>query len=85
VIDGYTNSDVTDRVNEILTQAGISTSDVTTTQTPSDCTTVQSTDNPNTVSVNLSVPYNKVSWLGTPFLFQTATVTASATMSSERP
>lgn len=85
VIDGNTNSDVTTRINQILTSSNINSSYVTMTQTPSDCTTVSSSSNPNTIQVNLSVPYKNVSWLGTPYLFQNATVTASATMSSERP
>ena len=83
VIDGNDNSNVTTRINQLLSASNIT--GVTTTQTPSDCTTVHSSDNPNTVTIALSVPYSKVTWLGTPRFFKTVTVTGSATMSSERP
>jgi Flp pilus assembly protein TadG len=83
VVDGNTNTDVTNRINQVLNTSGIS--GVTTTQTPSDCTTVHSGDNPNTIQVTLSVPYRQVTWLPSPYLFQDSTVTASAVMSSERP
>jgi Flp pilus assembly protein TadG len=82
-IDGNTNADVTARLNQVLNSSAIS--GVTVTQTPTDCTTVHSSDNPNTVTVTLSVPFRQVTWLGTPFLFQSANVSGSATMSSERP
>jgi len=83
VIDGNTNTDVTNRVDSILSTSKIS--GYTFTQTPTDCTTVHSSDNPNTITVNLSVPYSSVSWLGKPFLFQNAIVVSACTMSSERP
>jgi Flp pilus assembly protein TadG len=85
VIDGNVNSDVTNQINTFLSSASIDSSNVTVVQTPTDCTTVSSGDDPNTVSVTLSVPYSKVSWLGTPLYFQSAVVTGTATMSSERP
>jgi hypothetical protein len=37
------------------------------------------------VTVSLSVPYAQVSWLGAPFLFKNANVTAAATMASQNP
>jgi hypothetical protein len=83
VINGNTNANVTNRVNTILTDTGIS--GVSLTQTPDDCTTVHSTDTPNTITLTLSVPYSRVGWLPAPFFLTTATVTVSATMSSERP
>jgi Flp pilus assembly protein TadG len=83
VIDGNTSTDVTNRVNQVLSNSVIN--GVTTTLTPTDVTTVHSGDNPNTVQVTLSVPYRQVTWLPSPYLFQNSTVTASATMSSERP
>src|SRR5579864_8209893 len=52
VIDGNTNTDVTNRVDSILSTSKIS--GYTFTQTPTDCTTVHSSDNPNTITVNLS-------------------------------
>lgn len=83
VINGNTNTDVTSQVNTILTGAGISS--YTFTQTPTDCTTVHAGDTPNTITVSLSVPYRNVSWLPAPFFLKDATITAAATMSSERP
>jgi Flp pilus assembly protein TadG len=83
VIDGNTNADVTARLNQVLSTSAISGATVT--QTPTDCTTVHSSDTPNTVQVSLTIPFRKVTWLGTPFLFQSVNVTGSATMSSERP
>jgi Flp pilus assembly protein TadG len=83
VINGKTNADVTAQINSDLTYAGIT--GVTTTQTPTDCTTVHMGDTPNTVAITLSVPFSSVSWLPTPYFLKTATVTATATLSSERP
>jgi Flp pilus assembly protein TadG len=83
VIDGKTNADVTAQITSDLSYAGIS--GVTTTQTPADCTTVHMGDSPNTVAITLSVPYTSVSWLPAPFFLKTATITATATLSSERP
>lgn len=83
VIDGNTNTDVTNRVNQLLSASNIS--GVTLVQNPTDCTTVHSSDNPNTIQVTLSVPYSSVTWLGTPRFFSSVTVTGTATMSSERP
>jgi Flp pilus assembly protein TadG len=37
------------------------------------------------ITVSLSVPYAQVSWLGAPFFLANATVSASATLSSENP
>jgi Flp pilus assembly protein TadG len=83
VIDGKTNADVTNQIAADLNLAGIT--GVTTVQTPTDCTTVRATDTPNTITVTLSVPYSRVGWLPTPYFLNSATITASATMSSERP
>jgi Flp pilus assembly protein TadG len=83
VINGNTNDDVTNQINTIL--AGASISGVTISQTPADCTTVHMGDNPNTISITLSVPYSSVSWLPSPFFLKTATITATAELSSERP
>jgi Flp pilus assembly protein TadG len=83
VINGNTNTDVTNQVNTFLNVANIT--GVTTTQVPTDCTTVHATDNPNTITLTLSVPYSQVSWLPSPFFLKTATITATAVLSSERP
>ena len=37
------------------------------------------------ITVTLRMPYSQVSWLPTPYFLKTANVTASATLSSERP
>ncbi len=85
IIDGNVNKDVTDRINSVLSGGGIISSNVVVTQTPADCTTVKSSSTSNTITVKLSVPYSKVSWVRTPFFLKTAQVTATAIMSSERP
>ena len=43
-----------------------------------------SVEAPAPITVQLSVPFKDVSWLGDPFAFETTTVVASATMSSEK-
>jgi Flp pilus assembly protein TadG len=83
VINGNTNTDVTNAISTFLTSAGIS--GVTTTQTPADCTTVHIGDSPNTISVSLIVPFSSVSWLPTPYFLKTASISSVATMTSERP
>jgi Flp pilus assembly protein TadG len=83
VIDGKTNTDVNNQIAADLAIAGIT--GVTTVQTPTDCTTVRATDTPSTITVTLTVAYSQVSWLPTPYYLKTASVSASATMSSERP
>lgn len=83
VVNGNTNADVTNRVNTVLNSLAIT--GATMTQTPTDCTTVHAGDSPNTITVTLSVPYSRVSWLPVPYFLTSATITASATLSSERP
>jgi hypothetical protein len=83
VVPGATQSAVQTRVNSILTAGGISTSAVTLT-CPSD-TTLSSATQGTAITVSLSVPYSQVSWLGSPFYLKTATISASATLSSENP
>src|SRR6476646_10843306 len=67
VIGGKTQADVQGRVDSVLNGSGISVGTVNPT-----CTGGYSWDSPSTpqgtpITVSLSVPYSKVSWLGTPF------------------
>lgn len=84
VINGSTQDSVQSRVNAVLSGSGISVGTVTPTCTSS-IYTWDTAPLGTPISVSLSVPYSQVSWLGTPFYFGNATVSASATMSSERP
>jgi Flp pilus assembly protein TadG len=83
VLDGKTQSDVTARVDGILNSAGLT--GVTMTQVPADCTTVRASSTPNTIRITLSVPFSSVSWPSPSQYFGGATVSGTATMSSERP
>jgi Flp pilus assembly protein TadG len=83
VLSGSTQSDVQNRVDAVLSGSGISVGTVTPTCTGSGPWTSASSGTPITVS--FSVPYSKVSWLKVPYFLKTATITGSATMSSERP
>ncbi|MFO0950153.1 MAG: TadE family protein [Isosphaeraceae bacterium] len=83
VLNGSTQNDVQTRVNAVLSGSGISVGTVTPT-CPSPYT--WSTAPMGTpITVSLSVPYSQVSWVGAPFFLGGATVSASATMSSENP
>ncbi|SIO23934.1 TadE-like protein [Singulisphaera sp. GP187] len=83
VIPGKAQSDVQNRVNSVLAGSGIPIGAVTPTCPSPDVWDSSSAGTP--ITVRLSVPYSSVSWLGTPFFLKGATITASATMSSERP
>jgi Flp pilus assembly protein TadG len=83
VLSGSTQSDVQTRINNVLSSSGISVGTVTPT-CPSPYTW-DSAPMGTAITVSLSVPYSQVSWLGTPFLFSNANVSASATLSSEKP
>jgi Flp pilus assembly protein TadG len=83
VVPGHTLSDVQTRINNVLAGSGISVGTVAPT-----CPSPYSWDSApqgTAITVSLSVPYNQVSWLGTPYFLNGATVAASATMSSENP
>lgn len=82
VLDGMTQSDVQTRVDDVLAGSGISVGTVTPTCTSSTWTSAPSG---TPITVSLSVPYNQVSWLKISGYFSGATISASATMSSERP
>jgi Flp pilus assembly protein TadG len=84
VLDGNTNTQVNNEITAVFNTMGVT--GYTTTITPADCTTRHASDTPdNTITVTLSVPYSQLSWLPSPYYFKTATISASATMSSERP
>ena len=83
VINGMTQTDVQNRINSVLNGSGISVGTVTPT-----CPSPYAWDSAPSgtpITVSLSVPYSNVSWLPTPFFFKNATISVSATMSSERP
>lgn len=83
VIQGSTEADVQNRVTDVLTGSGIPVGTVTPT-----CPSPYSWNSApmgTPITVSLSVPYSRVSWLGTPFFLANANVSASATLSSENP
>ena len=83
VLDGMTQTDVQNRITTVLSGSGISVDTVTPT-----CTspyTWTSAPSGTAITVSLSVPYSQVSWLKLSGFFGGATISASATMSSERP
>src|SRR5947209_12798860 len=63
--NGKTSADVTARVNNLLTGYGINPSNTTITLSP---TPIETTTLGTPITVTVSVPFNKVSYLGTPFL-----------------
>jgi Flp pilus assembly protein TadG len=83
VLVGSTQSEVQNRVNAVLNGSGITVGKVTPTCTGSYSWDTSPAGTPITVS--LSVPYSQVSWLPVPYFLKGATVSVSATMSSERP
>jgi len=82
-MNGNTSDEATTRVNSILSGAGINPSVTAMTLSPSVTTTTPALGTP--ITLTLSVPFNKVSYLPTSLLFSSTTVTVAATMSSERP
>lgn len=83
VVPGHTQSDVQTRVNAVLSGSGIPTQTVTPT-CPSGYTWSTAPQG-TAITVSLSVPYSQVTWLGSPYYLASATISASATMSSENP
>ena len=80
--NGKTSTDVANYLNTALTNNGIKPSDTTITLSP---TSIETTTLGTPITLTLSIPFNKVSYLGTPFLFASSTISISASMSSERP
>jgi hypothetical protein len=83
VLPGSSPDDVQSRVAAVLAGSGIPVGTVTPT-CPSPYSW-QTAPMGTPITVSLSVPYAQVSWLGTPFFLNNATVSASATLSSENP
>ena len=75
--NGSTPADVTFIVNTALSGSGISPS------LELNPSSIQTTQLGDQITLTLSVDYRTVSWLPTPFLYGSTTVTASAVMSSE--
>jgi Flp pilus assembly protein TadG len=84
VLDGMTQTDVQNRINAVLSGSGISVGTVTPTCSSSSYTWTTAPSG-TAITVSLSVPYSQVTWLKVPGYFSNATISASATMSSERP
>jgi Flp pilus assembly protein TadG len=82
-ISGSTQSSVQARIDEALAGSGISVGTVTPTCEGGMSWT--SAPKGTAITVSLSVPYSKVSWLPVPYFLTSATISASATFSSERP
>src|SRR4051812_21158981 len=82
VLAGATQADVQSRVDAVLVGSGVSVGTVTPTCTGSD--SWNNSRSGTAITVNLSVPYSKVSWLPTSFFFRDAVISSGATMSSER-
>jgi Flp pilus assembly protein TadG len=80
VLNGKSQSDVTNMAQTLLNCGRIQTYTLTT--TPTDVTTSHYGDQ---VTVTISVTFNNVSWLSAPRFLRSAPIKASATMSSERP
>jgi Flp pilus assembly protein TadG len=80
ILPGKTQTDVQTRVTTVLSGSGISVGTVN----PSPATW-QTDPGGAAVTVTVSVPYSQCSWLQPPLFFGSTTVTASATMSNERP
>jgi Flp pilus assembly protein TadG len=83
VLNGATQTNVQNRIDNVLSGSGIPVGAVTPT-CPSGYTW-DSAPGGTPITVSLSVPYSQVSWLRSPFFFKNAVISASATMSCERP
>jgi Flp pilus assembly protein TadG len=83
VLNGMTQTDVQNRINTVLTGSGISVGTVNPTCPSPNVWTTAPGGTPITVS--LSVPYSQVSWLKVSVFFPNTILSASATLSSERP
>jgi Flp pilus assembly protein TadG len=78
-LPGNTATTAQTRVNTVLSQSGFPSATIT--LTPSDPTTATGGA---AISLSLSVPFSKVSWLGTSSFINTQ-IGGSATFASERP
>lgn len=82
VIPGSSQSTVQARVEEVLAGSGVPAGTVTPTCEGGYSWT--SAPKGTAITVSMSVPYSKVSWISIPYFLKNATVSASATFSSER-
>jgi len=82
VLPGSTQASVQARVDEVLAGSGIPS--VTVTPVCSSGGSWTSAPKGTAITVSMSVPYSKVSWISIPYFLKNATVSASATFSSER-
>jgi Flp pilus assembly protein TadG len=80
VLEGKTQANVNTTVQTLLNSGGINTYTLTT--TPTDVTTSKLGDQ---VTLTITVSFSNVSWLSPPRFLGLATITSSATLSSERP
>jgi len=82
VSSGKTSQDVTTRVDQALTAAGIAPALVTRTLSPS---SIETTTLNTQITLTLSVNFSSVNWFASPFVFKSQTVTSSVIMLSQRP
>ena len=84
VLNGMTQADVQSRINGVLAGSGISVGTVTPTCSSSSYTWTTAPSG-TAITVSLSVPYSQVTWLRLSSFFSDVTISAAATMSSQRP
>jgi Flp pilus assembly protein TadG len=83
VVPGNAQSDVLARINAFLSGSGVPTvTSSNLTVTPS---TWATTSSGTAITVTIQVPFSQVSWFGTPYIFGSTTLKASARFSSENP
>jgi Flp pilus assembly protein TadG len=80
VIDGATSSEVISTVREYLNSGSIDESDVAITLEPPN---LAETDTGDPITVRISVPFEDVSWLPSPWFLEDKTLTAHSTMRRE--
>jgi Flp pilus assembly protein TadG len=83
VLNGKSQTDVQSRITAVLSGSGISVGTVT--PTCASPYTWTSAPSGTAITVSMSVSYKDVSWLKFSWFFNNATLSSSATMSSERP
>jgi Flp pilus assembly protein TadG len=80
VIDGATASEAIARVETYLEGGSVDSESLTVTVNPSN---LASTDTGDPITVQVSVPFEEVSWLPAPWFLGGRTLTASSTMRRE--
>jgi Flp pilus assembly protein TadG len=81
VVDGYSQSDVLNSVQQIMAAEGIASGSYTVTTNPGDLTT---THQGTAITVTINIPFRNIEWIP-PIFLNSVTLKASATLSSERP